>query len=559
MSTRSSPAGTDEEKGGTSTEFPTLKPAVSLVDQSSRVSQRKMVVIFLGLGFSLATAYTKMGVDLNAGQTISWVGTSYLVANTSSQLIYGRASDIFGRKTCLMTALLILGIGDLLCGFAQTSLQLFVFRAIAGGGAGGINNMAMVIMSDVTSLKDRAKWQGYIAGSVALGSAAGPFVGAVITEHVTWRWLFWILPPCNALCMLVVWKFIPLKPVTGSMKAKLLKVDYLGCLVSLAANIMILVAVSSGGSLYAWNSPTVIALFVVGGALWATFLLIEWKFAKLPIMPLRLFTYRSPGITFVSTWLIGYVYYGNLFYLPRYFQTLRKYSATVSAALLLCLLLIQSAGTAANGRLTTRLGQVKDQIIVGFALWTVSLGLQTMFNETISVGAIVGLLLFQGIATGTIIQTTLVAAQAGAPSADRAVVTAIRNFERTFGGAFGLAISNTILQNTLNKKLPANLPASVRDSIINGGTLDLPDYIDQATKQACYDAYNKGIYYIFVSFVPKDRLNGDPKPPPPPAETLADVEKQEAAVASTTTTIVPTEAEEATGAKKEVLEAKSSS
>ncbi|KAM0752934.1 MFS general substrate transporter [Meredithblackwellia eburnea MCA 4105] len=448
---------------------------------------------------SVATAFPQMAEELKAGETISWVGTSYL---TSSQLIVGRLSDIFGRKNCLLACLAIFAAGDLLCGFAKTPIQLYVFRSFSGIGAGGINNMAMVVMSDVTSLRERNKWQGYITSSIAAGSAAGPFVGAALVTKLSWRYLFWLIVPFVAPCMFITWRFIPLKKVEGSVKEKLRKVDYLGSFFSLAANICLLTGISSGGSLYPWKSSVVIGLIVAGVALWAVFIVIQWKVAALPVLPLRLFTYRSPSIVICTFFLIGFAYYINLFYLPRYFQTLLGLSPTMSATLLLALLLVQTFSGFINGQITRFSGQVKYQINIGFILFMIGVGLETTFGLKTSKAQIAGFLVIQGIGTGGVIGSSLVAAQAGAPPADRAVVTGARNFTRSFGGAFGIAIANAVLQNSLARNLPKSLPAAVKESIVHGSSLSIPDSVDAATKQACYDAYAKGLRYIWIMLCP---------------------------------------------------------
>lgn len=145
-------------------------------------------------------------------------------------------------------------------------------------------NLSMVIVSDVVSLRERGKWQGILSAGAATGSAAGPFIGALLAENVGWKWVFWIMAPCAVACAILV-AFIPLKPVHGSAKDKLKKIDYYGAFLSLAATIFVLIPISAGGTTYAWNSPTVVAMLVVGGVLWVSFILVEWKVARLPVFP----------------------------------------------------------------------------------------------------------------------------------------------------------------------------------------------------------------------------------------------------------------------------------
>lgn len=176
------------------------------------------------------------------------VGTSFLIASTAFLLVNGRMSDIFGRKTCLLICMGFLALGDLLCGFAKTSTQLFIFRALSGIGAGGINSLVMVIVSDITTLKERGKYQGYLETFIALGNGAGPLIGGAFSESVTWRWTFW-LPAILAVCAtVVVVIMVPQATVEGDWRKRVGNIDYLGIICSLTAVLFILVW--NGKSIY---------------------------------------------------------------------------------------------------------------------------------------------------------------------------------------------------------------------------------------------------------------------------------------------------------------------
>jgi MFS family permease len=234
-----------------------VAPAVAAVvlrdtqDQSTLVSPKRRIVIFLSLALALfvsfldqtsvSTSMPAMGQDLDATSTISWVGTSFLIANTAFQLVNGRLSDIFGRKGCLMTSLTLLAFGDLLCGFAQTSIQLFIFRAVAGIGAGGVNSLVMVIVSDMTTLRERGKYQGFLETFIALGNGIGPLVGGVFSEKVTWRWSFWFVAPVSAVTLVNLFLLLPQPKVDGNWKSRLLMVDFMGMSLSMGMILFLLV------------------------------------------------------------------------------------------------------------------------------------------------------------------------------------------------------------------------------------------------------------------------------------------------------------------------------
>ena len=203
-------------------------------------------------------------------------------------LVYGRLSDIFGRKNMLQIAVFFLAFGNLLCGFAQTPVQLYVFRAISGMGGGGVNGLALIIVSDLVPLKDRGKYQGYIAAATSFGSAVGPFIGGGLASIGQWRWVFWTTTIVGAVCIVMDYFILPLKPVTGSIKQKLKQIDYLGIFLSAAGTVLLLVPISGGGSTFAWTSALVIGMLVVGAVCMAAFIIVQWRISRLPILPCEL-------------------------------------------------------------------------------------------------------------------------------------------------------------------------------------------------------------------------------------------------------------------------------
>ena len=391
-----------------------MRRVVSIQDQTSRLPMKKLLVVFAALALSaflsfldatsVSPALATIAGDFGAGSQISWVGTSFLIANTSAQILYGRLSDIFGRKSVLVTAIVIFGIGNLLCGFSQTMVMLIVCRGISGVGSGGINSMTMIILSDIVSLRKRGKYQGYIGSAALAGNAAGPLLGSILTERATWRWVFWYSVPISAVIAISILIFLPIKPVTGTWHTKVKKIDFGGSLLSLGGIILILVPVSGGGSTYPWNSPMVISMLVVGIILWILFILFEWKLARLPLMPLHLFTIPSVSFILFQTLLVGVVYYGNIYYLPIYFQIVLQKSIIESGLLLLPLVVTQSLASIATGQLISRTGKYNPSIRVGFVFWVVGLGVQTTFSKDSSLATIICILLIEGIGMGSTFQ-----------------------------------------------------------------------------------------------------------------------------------------------------------
>jgi MFS family permease len=207
----------------------------------------------------ISTTLPVIAADLNAQNTISWAGTASLIANTTFQMLYGRLSDIFGRKTVFLTAVALLSVADLLCGLSQNAAMFYVFRAVAGIGGGGITNLAMIIVSDVVTLEQRGKYQGIIGSMVGLGNIVGPFAAAALASHTTWRAFFWMLAPLAALTGTLCYFYLPSKPREVAFSESVRKVDWLGTFTSSLGIIFLLIPISGGS--YNKLSP-------VNGGLW---------------------------------------------------------------------------------------------------------------------------------------------------------------------------------------------------------------------------------------------------------------------------------------------------
>ncbi|KAM0746561.1 MFS general substrate transporter [Meredithblackwellia eburnea MCA 4105] len=486
------------------------KVDIVLQDQSSRLAGSKLLVVFFGLQIALflsfldstsvSTALPIIGRDLNASESITWVGTSFLVANTSFQIVTSRLSDIFGRKVVLIGSLALFVIGDLLCGFAQNAIWLYCCRALAGIGGGGINSLSMIIMSDVVSLRDRGKYQGLLGIAISLGSGVGPFMGGLFAQKSTWRWTFWISPPLGVVTIIIIWFLLPLTHVTGDFGTKLKQMDWLGTFLSLAMTVCSLVPLAGGGTTFPWNGSVVIALFVVSGVAAVAFITVQAFYAKLPLLPMSMFKNYNIALVLFQTWLVGIVFYGNVFYVPIYAQNVLGMGAIESAAVLLPLVLAQTFTTTLAGLWVKRTAKTKSSLVVGFVWWFAGQAAQLCFKRGTSVGVIVGVLLVQGMGAGATLQSTLVLAQASGPAADRAVVTGARNFARTSGGAIGLAMANTILNNIFIKNLPASVPATLKEQLRK--EFVLPSDISVGLRDSILDAYMVGVRDVFIFFIP---------------------------------------------------------
>lgn len=407
----------------------------------------------------VTVALPQIAKDLHAENTINWAGTSALLANCVCQVPFGRLSDIFGRKNVLLFSLCTLTISNLLCGFAQTGPQFYVFRAFAGIGLGGCSSLLMVILSDVVTLKQRGRFQGILGSFVGIGNAFGPLIMAAFAQHSTWRNFYRMMPPILALVTVNVYFFVDSKKtaLVLSTKEKLKKIDYLGMFFSTATLVFLLIPISGGGSTYKWTSALIIAMFVVGGLCFFTLLLVEWKIPELPMIPLSIFKNRLLSFLFVLTFCFGAQYFGFLFIVSYYFQLIKGESEIRSAYLLMPLVLFQAAMSVVAGNIITSSGHFYHVTIAGFCFWLTGCGMTLAWKESTLTAMIVGTLVVMGTGVGFIFQPTMVAAQANARKAQRAVVISTRNVLRSFGGALGIAVSTLIISNTVLQQVTAQL------------------------------------------------------------------------------------------------------
>ncbi|KAI1778464.1 major facilitator superfamily domain-containing protein [Hypoxylon cercidicola] len=429
--------------------------------------------------------------DLDAADTISWAGTSSLIANTVFSVLYGRLSDIFGRKWVFLGACILLAVADLLCGLAQNAPMLYVFRALAGLSGGGIANLTMIIVSDIVTLEERGKYQGIIGAIVGFGNVVGPFLAAGFSESLTWRGFFWFLAPALTICAVVAPRFLPSTRSNQAIWDGVRKIDWVGCFLSSVAIVLILIPISGGGLYFQWNSPMVISMLVIGSCLFLAFLIYEWRMAHLPMIPLQIFNSRSVSALLAQSFLLGWSYQSLVYYMPQYYQNVRGYDTVRSAALSIPIVVMQSIFSIISGQYISRRKRYGEVIWAGFFCWTVgSVIVTAVFGRSTHPAICVVALSIIGAGVGNAFQPTLVALQVHSSKRHRAVIISARNFCRACGGAFGLAASAGILQASFR----ANLQPQDRDLV--NYVYSLPDTL--RNNDSLLDAYMASIRNVFI-------------------------------------------------------------
>ncbi|TGO31506.1 hypothetical protein BHYA_0618g00020 [Botrytis hyacinthi] len=481
--------------------------------QSNNLPHKKLMQVFPLLALAQFTAYLdqtsisaavpSIGEALNLGPQLSWVATSYLMATTAVQLLNGRLSDIFGRKQLLLMSLGILAMGNLVCGFSNTPGMLFTFRVISGLGGGAITALVQIIASDVTTLQQRGKYNGFIGLAVAFGSGLGPLLGGAMATKVSWRWTLWYDVPWLIVLSIMLFMVLPSSKMAAGTMAKLGMIDWIGVAVSVAAIVLLLVPLSQGGSTFAWDSSLVIALLTIGVVTFAVFLAVEWKVAKLPIMPIHLFRNGlSCNILLVQNVLYGIVFWGNLFYMPIYLVNVRGYTAIMAGAIIMPMAGSQGLGSILSGLIISHTKRYNPVMVVGQWIWALLLIPQAFYSRTTPIWAICVVGFFQGLGTGFCFQPSLVALLAHSRRADRAVLNSLRNFLRSMGGTLGLALASTILNNVLKARLRGVVSSSIAKTITTSiNQLDSLG-LSAAQHNAVLDAYMASVRTVFILYAP---------------------------------------------------------
>ena len=427
----------------------------------------RYIVPAIGIGIFLAAAdqtiivscYGKIGSDLQSLNKTSWISTAYFLTLTSFQPLYGKLSDIFGRKTCLLFAYTVFGIGCLLCGLAATMDELIAARAFAGIGGGGMSTVVSILMSDIVPLRERGTWQGIINIIYAFGAGSGAVLGGIFTDYWSWRWAFLVQAPLCALAIagVVFTLKLPQREVVD-WKTKFSRVDFLGSLVLVTAVFALLLGLDRGSN-DAWSNPVAVASLCIFVPLSAAFIYVEFKIAAEPIAPKRIIFERSLIACYLCNFFAFAGWMAILFYLPLFFQAVDEFSAAQAGIRLLPAIVASVAGSLSGGLLMQRTGKYYWLTVLAYA--TAALGMLPILlctglvvNNTYGVS--VGLVM-SGLGNGVGVTCTLIGLIANAALEDQAIATACSYLFRSLGSVVGLSLAASVVQQSLRTQLQAHL------------------------------------------------------------------------------------------------------
>ncbi|KAI7816949.1 major facilitator superfamily domain-containing protein [Gamsiella multidivaricata] len=431
-------------------------------DQSRVLPKKELALVFLGLCLVLFMAsldqtivsvlIPTLGRVFNAPQYIAWVGTSYLLTNTAMQPLYGKLSDIFGRKNTILTAIFFFELGSLICGAAPTIVVLVIGRGIAGLGAGGMISLTMIIISDVVSLRERGKYQGIIGSMFGISAVVGPLLGGVLAEKSDWRWAFYLNLPIGVVGTIALVFILKLPTVNGTRREKLKRIDFMGSFTIVVGIICVLISTNWGGNEYAWSSVQIIVPYCVGALFLSAFLYIEAKVAVEPILPFRLFRNRSVCSAYATSFFIGGAFMGAIFYCPLYFQLVMHDSATKAGLQLLPLVAGMLVAGIGSGVLISKTGRYRPYIWAALVIYIAGVALLSLWDEKSGLNVQIGFLFVVGLGLGGCMQSIVLAGQCAVQNADIATVTSMMSFFRSMGGVTNVAIGGSMINNVLNQQ-----------------------------------------------------------------------------------------------------------
>ncbi|MCA9508375.1 MAG: MFS transporter [Myxococcales bacterium] len=420
----------------------------------------------------VSTALPTIVGQLGGLNNLSWVVTAYLLSSTVSLPLYGKLGDLYGRKIIYQFAIITFVVGSLLCGIAQSMVQLIIFRAVQGLGGGGLIVIAQAIIGDVVSPRERGRYQGYTGAVFALASIVGPLLGGFFIDYASWRWIFYINLPLGILALVVISSVLKLPYQRVEHR-----IDYLGSfLLVLLVSCIMLVTVWAGSE-FKWLSSEILGLIALGLFSFCLFFLQEHR-AHEPVVPFKLFKNDIFRISSLASFIFGMSMFGVIIFLPLYMQVVKGASATNSGLYLLPLMVGMVGGSISSGLLVSKTGKYRIFPLAGAVLLSFGLFLLSQISYETSLLKVSFYILTAGLGMGLAMQVLVTSAQNAVNHSDLGVATSATNFFRSLGASIGTAFFGSIL----NSQLAINLERFVDPSFLQS-SLGVQQILSQSPKE----------------------------------------------------------------------------
>lgn len=431
------------------------------IDYAATLDQRSKMVILAGVLLSLflssldqtivSTALPRIVADLRGIELLAWVSTSYLLASTAMVPIYGKLSDIYGRKLILLFGIVVFLIGSVLCGLSQSMLQLVIFRGVQGFGAAALTSTAFAIPADLFAPAERARYMGLFGAVFGLASVIGPFVGGLLTDTFSWHWVFFVNLPVGLVALGFIATKLP--RLHSGVRSK---IDYAGAVTLLLAVVPLLLALTLDKSAHSWTSPLILGLLATSAAGLVLFLVAERR-ATAPILPLHLFRNRTFALTSMIGVTVGATLFAAIFFLSLYLVNVLGVSATQAGTTLIPLTLSLVLGSIISSQIVQRTGRYKLIIITGMVVIVAALWWLTTLRIDTGLWMVRLRMVALGLGLGPALPMLNLAMQNAVPREDVGAATASRQFFQQIGQVVGSAVFGAVLTVTLTTTLTTNL------------------------------------------------------------------------------------------------------